>query len=233
MPNLVVSVFAFLVVGVRLREFVNDRARQGGNVACTAVVIFVRPAGRVDKIGIRHPEQLRLVVHVTRKRGLGSGDMLGQSHAGIVPRLYDQSLEQILDRHLLANFDKHFRAFHTPGFFADSNHFIQRNVTIGNRLVDQISGHQLGNTGGLDMLVRILFRKHPARIEINQKIAGGVELRRIRYGLGSGPTGTGKQCSQDCNKKRDYLHRNLVTWWAWKNVAIVAITLNALKVYRL
>ena len=116
--------------------------------------------------------------------------MFGQCHARIVAGLNNQAFKQIGYGYLFADFDKHLGTLHAPGFLTDDDHFIQSNITIGYRFVHQVGRHQFGDTRRFHPIIRILFRQYPARIKIDQVVAGGIQCRRIGNGLGGPP--------QDC-----------------------------------
>ena len=67
------------------------------------VGVVVEP-GAVDKMGVRHPQLLRPLIHLLHKRCLRAADGLGQRRSAVVGRRDCDALDHVAHTHLLALF---------------------------------------------------------------------------------------------------------------------------------
>jgi len=86
---------------------------------------------------------------------------------------------------LAADLDEHFGAGRFPGFLADRHFIVQMNFPGFQRLVNDVTRHQLGDAGRLHPLVAFQVGQQIAALIIHQHITLHRQLRRRRYGFGA------------------------------------------------
>ena len=70
-------------------------------------MLRIRQTRRVHKDGIGHAHAAGFFVHGRHKRRLAARDCFGQGNRGIVARLNNHALDELIDRDGLAGLDKH------------------------------------------------------------------------------------------------------------------------------
>jgi hypothetical protein len=108
----------------------------------------------------------------------------------------DDAVEQIVDRHLLADVDEHFRAAHAPGFFADGDLFVFLQFAALDFQSGDVGRHQLGQAGGRQALVAQLVDQNGPAGSIHQYVGFGGEGRRWRGNLRAPCRGDDQQGEQ-------------------------------------
>ena len=72
------------------------------------------------------PDIPSLPVHCIGEFNFRARQSFGDDDAGVVAGLHDDPAQQILDPHLLVDFDEHLRAAHLPGFPAYDEFIVER-----------------------------------------------------------------------------------------------------------
>jgi len=169
-------------------------------------VLRVGQAAGVAKARILHAEPLRLAIHHLRKVLLVTGNRLRQCHAGVVARLDDHALEQVVDRDLRAHLDEHLRTAGLPGFLRDRHGLIDLQRTLPDGGKAQVGGHQLGQRSRLQALLGRLRGEGLTGCDIDQQPGPGSQRRRRRQFLGDGR----KRQTEDQQKERAKLGHGVV-----------------------
>ena len=100
--------------------------------------------------------------------------MLGQGHGGIVARGHRHRLEQIVHRHKLPLLQVHLGAPHGGRVGGDLNGVGEAQTPLTDGLHDQQQGHDLGDTGGLQLVMGVLRAEDVSRLLFHQDPGGGV-----------------------------------------------------------
>ena len=106
--------------------------------------------------------------------------MFGNCNAGVITGLNNNATQQILNTDLGIHVDKHFGAFHTPGFFTDVDLVSQFKIAINNLFDGNVGSHNFGQAGRRQGLIRILFYQNLTSLRVQQHIAGGGDIRCAR-----------------------------------------------------
>ncbi len=143
-------------------------------------MIGVRQAGRVHEMGVFHAQPCCLLVHQVSKGFLCHGNAFGQRNTGIVTRLDNHSVQQLVHRHRGVGLYEHARAFGFPRFGTYWQHLIQFEVAVPDRLEGQVGSHQLGQRSGFNTFIPTLLRQNLAGVEILEQVCLGSQGRRWR-----------------------------------------------------
>ena len=123
--------------------------------------------------------------------------MLGHGDTGIVARLNDDAMQQIVDRDLRVDLDEHPRAAGTPGLLAHRDHVAVADLTLLDFQGGDVGGHQLGQARWRQALVTVVLDQYLAAGRVHQHVGLGRQLRGGRYDLRC-PDGRGdRQHCQD------------------------------------
>ncbi len=151
-------------------------------------------------------------IHQIGKGRLAAGDMLRKRNAGIVAGLDDHALEQILQRHPLADFDKHLGTAGAPSLLADQDLIRQGKIAFRKLAKDNIGGHDFGQAGGFEALIGIGLAEHLTAVVLDQQIPLGRQGRWIGDRKLGGLNGThrGKGKKQDDSDLGGRLHQQVI-----------------------
>ena len=190
-----------------LGELGDQRARQRREVSRRGHMAFRGKPSRIGKVAREHAELAGVLVHHLGEHVLGARDVLGQSDAGVVARLNDHAVQQVVDADLLADLDEHARAGHPPGLLGDRHLVLQVNLPLGERLENDICRHELRQTGRRKRCIRIQRRKFLSGLSVDDQIALRPDDRRRgrRHG---GLSMSICQESKNNNKKTERANRH-------------------------
>ncbi len=145
----------------------DQRCGQHTQIAHRCQVLGIRQAGGVLEMCRGQTQFGRLFVHQGGKGAFATRNGFGQRHRGIVTRLHDHTLQQIVHRHLRIDFDKHARAFGTPGLVRDHDVLVQLQAACLQGIKDQIGCHQLGQGSGLHLFIESFCRDDLSTIDVH------------------------------------------------------------------
>ncbi len=126
------------------------------------------------KGGVGQADFLRVTVHQIDKRILATGDIVGDSDAGIVTGLNYHALIEVFNRYLHAWLQEHHRGAtqrrvaRGPRIAANGNRIGQFNFACFQRLAYHVTGHDFGQAGRVEFLVGITFTQHFAAGIVHQ-----------------------------------------------------------------
>ncbi len=166
------------IPAVVLGEFGNDRPGQCREIASRGQVTVTRQTRRIHKVARVHTESLCMLVHQFGKHRLGAREVLCEGNARIVSGLYDHTEQQIPDRDLFPDLDKHAGTRRPPGFLADRNEVVERNLTFPQGDECGIRRHQFGQAGWLELIVRLEGCQFTSGHPVDNKVAFGADNRR-------------------------------------------------------
>jgi hypothetical protein len=149
-------------------------------------VLRVGQTTRIAETRILHAQSLRLAIHHLGEVFLVTGNCFGERDTGVVPRLDDHSLEQVLDLHLRADLDEHLRTARLPGLLRYRHGLIELERTLLERGETQIGRHQLGQGGRFEALVGRLCSQFLPGSGLDQQPRPGGQCRRRGELLGRG-----------------------------------------------
>ena len=151
--------------------------------------------------GVLHAQRLGLLVHELDEVLDRAAHALGQRHGGVVARLHDHPLDQVVHRHLHLGVDEHARARHLPGALADRQRLLQVDLLGAERVEHQVGRHQLGQRCRLDRRCRC---RAPASIwlarDVQQQVAAGRDFGRLRH------LGRGGEAEKGQQRRQQRLH---------------------------
>ena len=136
----------------------------------------------VGKMGVFTAQLLGLGVHGVHKGAHGAGDTLRQDIAGLVGGDHHHAVQQVPDRHGLA--------YLNVGGAAVGGQALQRGGGGGQFLVhgelslvdglqSQQSGHDLGQTGGIQLLMLVFRVDNAAGIGVHQQGGFALDVRLL------------------------------------------------------
>ena len=160
-------------------------ARQQAELAGRDLGVRIgQPAGiGEDRFG--EADVARALRHLGAEFGLVAGERLGQHDAGVVGRLDDEAVQQVVDADAAVQRREHGRAVRrraafAPGVLADQVLVGQLDAALGD-LVEHVFGrHQLGETGRKNQFVGVALEQHAAVLGVDQD---GVRRRDLRLVL--------------------------------------------------
>ena len=170
-----------------------------GDVVGAGDVARGREAGGVDEGGVVHAQLRRPLVHPGHE-GVGTaGQVLGQGHGAVVGRDHAHRLEHILHRELFILLQPDLTAPHGAGVGAGGDQVVVGQSAGVDGLHGQEDGHDLGDAGGLQLLVLVDGVEHFPGGLLHQEagLALHRKLRRSRRGRGYREY---HQRQQDCEK---------------------------------
>ena len=159
-------------------------------------------AGGVDKVGVRHAQLRRPLVHLLHKGLRAPRQMLGQGHGRVVGRDHAHRLEHILHRQLLVLLQPDLAAPHGAGVGGGGDGVVVGEASAVDGLHGQQDGHHLCDAGRLQGLVLVDRVEHLARGLLHQK--AGLALHRQLRRLG--PRGHGPRQHQGGQARQDPFH---------------------------
>ena len=107
-----------------------------------------------------HAECLGAGIHLRDKRLLAACDKLGKRDGAVICRGDDHALDHLLHRHFLADLQIDLGAAHGCRVLADRHHVVELDLSRVDRLHHEQQRHDLGDRGGRQRLIRILFKQH-------------------------------------------------------------------------
>ena len=106
--------------------------------------------------------------------------MLRESDCGVIARLHDHALDEILDADLRADFHEHARAVLIPGVGADAHLVVELDAAVLQRMKHGVCGHQLREARGFKPLILVGGGQHLAADVVHQEVAARLNLRGRR-----------------------------------------------------
>ena len=147
-----------------------------------------RQAGAVDEGGVGHAQLGGPLVHPLHEGLLAAGDVLGQSHGGVIARHHRHRLDELLHAHLLPLLQVDLGAPHGGGPGGDGDRVGQGDAALVQGLHRQQQGHDLGDAGRFPLVVGALLTQHRARLLFHQDGGG-----RLHLGGAGGQGGGGEE----------------------------------------
>ena len=145
---------------------------------------------------VRHPQPPGVLVHDLHEGLFGAGHAFRERDGGIVARLHDHALDQDIHRDLRTHLDKGARAFRAPGVFADRDRVGELQATAMQFGEHDVGGHQLGETGRLHAIVRMIGRQHATGLVVLEQIGARGHRGRCGYRGGGQGRGHGSKAAQ-------------------------------------
>ncbi len=197
----VVGKFAFRVIVVELGEILDRPLGQGRQIARRHAVFRMGPARRVAECAVLEPDFAGLFGHHLGEGILAAGQGLGDDDAGIVARLHDYALQQILDADPLARLQEHGRSARgpialAPSVLTDHELLVEGQAALLQAFEHHVDRHQLAHGRRRHQGVRVLFEQHGAGLAVDQDgLAGdGVHGRSQRRAEHHGSDHHGTRC---------------------------------------
>ncbi len=159
-----------------LREMVDQRARQYGEVAGRGDLARIGQAVGIVVVRARHAEPLGGVVHLLDEGGHGAAHAFGDDHGHVVGRLHHEHAQGILQRELGARLEAHLARLLRGGERRDGQKAVEADAPFLHRVQRHIDGHQLGDGGRIPGLAGILLLQHAAGIGFHTG-RGGIHAR--------------------------------------------------------
>ena len=128
----------------------------------------------------RHADLQGVLIHQIDEHRLAPRDMLRERDRGVIARLHDHALDEILDADLRADFHEHARAVLIPGVRADAHLVVELDAAVLQRMEHGVCGHQLREARGFKPLILVGGRQHLAADVVHQEVAARLDLRRRR-----------------------------------------------------
>ena len=186
------------------------------------VVVGVRQAVGVDKVGVRTPQGRGLLVHLLHKAVNGAGHRLGQDVAPLVGRGEHDAVEEAVHRQLLPHLDAGVAAVRGDGGdrrLRGGEHRLPGQLAAVDGLQHQKAGHDLGQAGGIEPLVDVPGVEDLLRVRVNEQGCLGGNLP-VTHVVLRGQGGGGELEEQNTTeKKREkaanfhiILHKSMVYW---------------------
>ena len=133
-----------------------------------------------------------LLVHVLDEGLDGAGDPYGQHVGRFTGGGDEEAVEQLLDGELFAGLDVRsggVRLNPLPQGKTGGELLIQGQLAAVHSVQHQQSGHDLGDAGGIDLLVRVLLVEHRVGVQVHQQCRLSLDLHAAqnigrRIGLG-------------------------------------------------
>ena len=155
------------------------------------MILIRHPAG-VGEVGANAADVRRFLIHVLDKGFNGAGDPHGQHVGRLTGGGNEQAVEQLLDGELFAGLDVRsggVRLDPLPQGRAGGELLIQGQLAAVHSVQHQQSGHDLGDAGGIDLLVRVLLVEHRVGVQVHQQCRLSLDLHAAqnigrRIGLG-------------------------------------------------
>ena len=142
------------------RQFADDRTRENRQVARRSDLTVGRQAVRIDVVGLRHAEPLRVLVHHPGKSVDRSADAFGEHDGHVVRRLHHHHGERVLDGDLRARLEAHLRRRLRGGHRRHRQRLFERQTAFLDRLQRHKSRHDLGDGGRIPRHRRIVGLQH-------------------------------------------------------------------------
>ena len=123
--------------------------------------------------------------------------MFRECNAGIVTGLNDHAEQQVLYRYPGSDFDEHSRTLGSPGLLAHGDLVLEAHQVFCKCAENRIGGHQLGQAGWREPLVRLKRGQFDARVAVHKQKALGADDWRRRYWHVDRRIGDGRRRQQD------------------------------------
>ena len=180
------------------RVVLHGLLREQVDIPRGGVVVVVRKAGGIGKMGILAAQLLRPPVHVRHKGGNAAADGLAQNVAHLVGGHHQQAVQQLLHRQVLAGQNVGGAGVlrkprHAVG--AGGEGLIQPQLAPVDGLEHQQRRHHLGDAGGILLGVGVLVQQHGAGGAVHQQRGAGLNLD-ILHGIGGHRPKLGQQQGQ-------------------------------------
>src|SRR5690606_24936358 len=120
--------------------------------------------------------------HLLGEGLLAPGQSFGDDDTGVVARLHNDAVQQVLDAHPRADLDEHLRAALAPGLLAHGEGVVQAETAFLEPLEDHEHGHQLAHRGRRQRYVRVLGVQLLAGLQVDQNRRPGRGLERPSTG---------------------------------------------------
>ena len=140
---------------------------------------LVIQARAVDKVGVLHAQLHGPLVHPFHKGRLAAGHGFGQGCGAVVGRGDHHGFEHLVHGHLLALFQIDLAAALGCGGSAGRHRLVPGQPPLVQRLHDQQQRHDLGDAGGPQAFVAVLFIEDLPRGRVHQN---GRRRRHLRPG---------------------------------------------------
>ena len=164
------------------------------------VVLGVVDAVGIDEVGVFAAQGLGPGVHLSHKGGHGTGDGLGQDLAGLVGGDHHHAVQQVLHRHDLAGLDARGAAVtgeSLQGGGGGGDGLVHVQLSLVNGLQGQKAGHDLGQAGGVELLMLVFGVDDGAGVGVHQQRGLALDVRLLQGGgPGGGPQGYGQDGQQ-------------------------------------
>ena len=153
-----------------------------GDIVGAGDVSLRRQAGAVDKMGVRHAQLRGPPVHLLHEQLMYTGDLLRQRHRRVVAGGHAHRFQQLLHCDLFALRQIDLTAAHPGGRGTDCHHVVVADRAAVDGLHGQQQRHDLGDAGGLQLLMLVLREQHLPRGFLHQqrRPAGDGQLHRRR-----------------------------------------------------
>jgi len=132
-------------------------------------VVGVGQAVRVAKLRARHTQSPRLAIHHLCEVFFVAGNGFGQGDTGVISRLNDHTLEQIVDFDLGPHLDKHPGTAGLPCLARNQHFLVELEGSLLECRESQVSRHQFGQRRRFEALVWRLGGKLLARSHLDQQ----------------------------------------------------------------
>ena len=143
------------------------------------IVLAVMKAGGVDEVGVLTAQSLGLGVHGVHKGVHIAADGLGQNDAGLVGGDHQHAVQKLLHRHDLAHLDAGGAAVAVQlrDGIRSGELLIQGELAAVHRLQHQKCRHDLGEAGGIELLVLVFGVNDIAGVGVHQQCRLGLDVR--------------------------------------------------------
>ena len=154
------------------------------------VVLAVMQAGGVDEVGVLTPQSRSLFIHGAHEGVHAAADLLRQNVARLVGGDDQHTLQQLFHRQHLPGPDAGGAAIRRQplqGALRNSDWLVHGQLPAVHCLQRQQSGHDLGEAGGIELLVLVLSIDHAAGVGVHQQGSLGLD-GGVRHLCGGGRT---------------------------------------------
>ena len=131
----------------------------GAVIGCLRAVV---QAGAVDKMGVRHAQLRRPLIHLFHKSAFAPGQQLRHGAGAVVGGGHGNGFEHLTDGHLLPGFQINLAAPLGRRGLGGGDNIVVVDAPGVDGLHNQQHGHHLGDAGGGQGLVGVLFIEHCA-----------------------------------------------------------------------
>ena len=210
LADLVEGEVALAVIAVVVGIGRDDVARELGEFARGHQLARIGQSGRVSESGLGEAKFARPLDHHLGKLVLAAGDAFGEHDAGVVARLDDHAVKEVVDGSPRMDRHKHARRARrrpapAPGVLADDEGIAWPEAALLDLVEHHLRRHQLGEARRGNQVVGILLEDDAAAVGFDQDrvrckgLKAPVLLARARIG---GRQGAARRAREHCSEGR-------------------------------